>query len=364
MTSSVPCPLVAFSADAALACFGEHALVASPFQSRDWLAAWLTAHGTLEDFRVIEVRKDEGRWLLPLQMSQRAGLRILQKVGGAHASFFTPARLGSPPPLTPTDLQASVQALGAHALILEDCPLSWEKHPLFSGVFPSAPDLARGLTLEPETLRQLDKGEAAKKLRAKKRKLEALGQLEAGFEDCRTAPAVLEHLLTWKEAQLRSLGIRNLFADQHIGAFLRHGLEPCGGLRLFSLRLEGHPIAALLVAQAASHASGMITAFDPRPDIARCGPGDVLVRDLILALAQEGMAGFDLGVGDARYKRMHAPEEIPLLDVHAAVSAAGAAFVTLHKTARRAKAAIKREGSLFEKLKSARSKVFGTRSGA
>lgn len=368
--TALPFPsLQTFHAQAALDRLSAQPLAGAPFQSAAWLSAWLVAHGSIQRFHLVELSAADGAWVLPLQEKKRAGFTVLTKVGGAHASFFTPLRAGQPAPLCQHDLDIMTRALKADALLLEDCPESWQGAQLFAQRGQTSPDIARGLPLSPETLAQSGRGEAAKKLRAKKRKLEALGLYTSGFAGPEETPEILRLMLGWKAEQFKALGIRDSFADAQLRDFLARGLqafdpENSGGLRLYLCRLAGRPIAALLLAQSGGHASGMITAFDPTPDIARCGPGDVLVGDLIGALAQESVSGFDLGVGDARYKRLHAPEAIPLHDHHAAGSAAGAALVALHKGVRRAKGAIKQRAALLDRLRSARAMLRGEGSGA
>ncbi|MCA0404685.1 MAG: GNAT family N-acetyltransferase [Proteobacteria bacterium] len=331
-------------------------LDASPFQSAGWVEGWMAAHGTLANLRVVEVAVEGGSWLLPLEITQSAGAKLGRKIGGGHASFLTAARLGQPRPLKREDLMRAARAAGVDALILTDCPPTWGGVTCLAPGFPAAPDIARGTALSPGVLASLYAGEPGKKLRAKARKLAALGTLEARFSQRDQANSVLTALLNWKAEQFRAMGISDPFDSPQIGRFLRNGIDTGGPLRLFALFLDQRPIAGMVLAQAGGHASGMMTAYAPEEAIARCGPGDVLVMRLLEALAAEGVTGFDLGVGDARYKRLHAPEAIALVDVLVPASLKGAAVVLAYRLARAAKGRIKRNSGLFDAIKALRAR--------
>ncbi len=347
-----------YAGAAAIARLEGAAARGSPFQSPAWLAAWLGARRALDHLRLVEIAVEGGRWLLPLECLRLWGITLLRKCGGGHASFFTPLALGAPRPLTAADLDAACRALRADALILTDCPPEWAGRACLGSGFPAAPDIARGLALRGGASPRRG-GKAAKKLRAKARKLAGLGTLDAGFLAGEAAQAALAALLGWKCDRFRAMGVKDAFAPPAVQDFLRRGLGAGGGLRLFALCLDQRPIAALVLAQSGDHASGMANAHSPEAEIARCGPGDVLLAKLVEALEGEGLAGFDLGVGDARYKRRHCQEAIALHDIFLAQGARGRALVALARGARRLKAAIKHNERLFAALRSLREKLRG-----
>lgn len=358
MSALPPIRLDVYARNEALARLSEGA-VGSPFQSSGWIGGWIAAHGMEEAFRLVEITLADGRWHLPLAVNRRAGVEFAQKIGGAHASFFTPLRIGAPRALTPADLKAVARALGVDALVLTDCPTTWAGYAPFSPAFVPSPDIARGCALSGGAQTAPYAGEAGKKLRAKARKLAALGPLDARFLTGQSAQDALQALLAWKAAQFRAMGVNNPFEDPGIPHFLAQGLAAGDALRIFALRFGEKPLAAMVIAQSGGHASGMMTAYDPEGEANRFGPGDVLVMHLVEALSNEGVTGFDLGVGDARYKRLHAPDAIELVDAYGAASLKGAALVATCSAARAAKARIKRHGGLFDSLKAARARLLG-----
>ena len=360
LASSLP-PVTLHARGEALERLAAAGGVGSPFQSALWLGCWLNAMGGLENFRLVELESAGGRTLLPVQISTRAGVRIARKVGGGHASFFTPVRVGTPEALTPDALEAATQALEVDAMILTDCPAEWAGNACFTALYPLAPDTARGVSLTPAS--PPASGETAKKLRAKVRKLVSLGASTQAMATPEDASSALDALLGWKAAQFAARGIVDPFAGDEMRRFMLAGLAN-GALRLMALMLAGRPIAVLLLAPSGRHASAMTIAYDPTPEIARASPGDVLVSQTLDRLKSEGITGFDLGVGAARYKRQHCPEPIALMDVRAWATLKGAAYAALHAGTRRAKGALKRNDKLFGALSTLRSKLLRRPAGA
>lgn len=332
--------------------------IGAPFQSAGWIEAWTRATHTTDALRLVEINAPEGRWLLPIEIARRAGCRVAQKAGGGHASVFTPLRLGTPPPLTRGTLAAAAGALQVDALLLTDCPRDWAGTPLFAPGFAAAPDVVRTVTFDAPasaTPARLYAGEAGKKLRAKGRKL---GAFESGFLTGDAASGALAAMLGWKAAQFAGRGITDPFADADVRNFLALGLREGGPLRLFALTQGTRVLAVMVLAQAGGHASGMANAYDPAPELARAGPGDVLLGKLVEALAEEDARGFDLGVGEARYKRLHCPDVMPLQDIAVGITPRGVLLAQAHGLARRAKGSLKRHEAAFAAFTSLRARLF------
>lgn len=354
-------PVTVYTRNEALERLAAAEGVGSPFQSALWLGCWLNAMGELENFRLVDLKGPGGRTLLPVLLATRAGVRLARKVGCGHASFFTPVRVGTPEALPPEALKAATQALGVDVMILTDCPSEWAGSACFSAHYPPSPDPARAVTLNPDA--PAPTGETAKKLRAKVRKLIALGAGTQTMATPEEANNALNALLGWKAAQFATRGIVDPFGGDEMRRFMLAGLAQ-GALRLMALMLAGRPIAVLLLAPAGRHASAMTIAYDPATEIARASPGDVLVSQALDILKSEGITGFDLGVGAARYKRQHCPEPIALVDVRAWATLKGAAYAALHAGARRAKGALKRNERLFGALSTLRSRLLRRSAGA
>ncbi len=93
--------------------------------------------------------------------------------------------------------------------------------------------------------------------------------------------------------------------------------------------------------------SGMMTAFDADPEIARYSPGDLLLQHLVRDQTDRGRQGFDLGVGEARYKASVCDETIGLVDAVLPVSLPGRAYGAAAEAGARLKRRIKRDPRLW-----------------
>jgi CelD/BcsL family acetyltransferase involved in cellulose biosynthesis len=338
----------------------------TPFQSAAWIDAFLAAHAFGEAFRLIEISDPGGaRLLLPVVIERRYGARLAVKPGGAHASFLVPPHTGDITSCSPRTLKTALLLAGTIAgfdgLVLEDCPIRWNgaPHPLLGLPHSASPSDAATLAIDapPEAvLDQLFDRDQRKKQRYKRRKLTELGVLTSGWADPGVqSDAALARFFSWKAGQFAAAGIADPFASPEMRAFLGNACRGAAPpIRLFVLFLDDAPIAVIGVARAGTQASGMVTAYTPDAGIARFSPGDVLMADLIVRLAAEGVTGFDLGVGEARYKSHFCPERLALVDIAMAGTARGRLAVAIWRVMRWAKRLVKQNPALFEAFRRAR----------
>jgi CelD/BcsL family acetyltransferase involved in cellulose biosynthesis len=307
--------------------------VASPYQRFDWVRAYAeSVGGTAHALRTIVLRDEAGRplMILPLVMSRRHGLRIAASVGGKHANFNLPLmRRGFAQSLTPDRAQAILheigKQLGADALVIPHVPVTWrgEPNPFAAGGRPS-PSNAYRLRLEFDadaTLARASSGHARKKLRNKERGLAKLGAvaiLEGRTEA--EIDLILGAFLRQKERRFLELGIADPFALPEAQAFLRRacldGLaDGRPAIELYALTLDGAVVAVLGGAADREQLSGMFISFDNTGEVARLSPGEILVAQIIRRQCERGRNVFDLGVGEARYKRTVCDEVEHLVDL-------------------------------------------------
>lgn len=95
------------------------------------------------------------------------------------------------------------------------------------------------------------------------------------------------------------------------------------GLELHALTLDGQVVAVLGAAGDREQLSGMFISFDTASETAKFSPGEILVAAVIRAQCARGRVAFDLGVGEARYKRTFCNEVEHLADTVVAVTALG-----------------------------------------
>jgi CelD/BcsL family acetyltransferase involved in cellulose biosynthesis len=334
----------------------------SPFQSAGWVQAFLAAHGQTAAFRLVEIRAGSAELLLPLTLTTRFGITIATRIGGAHASFFVPPTVGGSDVwnagILRTALAEAGRLAGFDALILPDCPVNWHgaRHPLLALPNGPAPSDSAMLVIDRPAdalMSRLFDREMRKKQRYKRRKLAELGTLIHQWAPCDlTLEAALIAFFGWKAQQFAAMGVPDPFSVPAMRDFMT---EACCGdhraIALFTLHLDARPIAVIGVARTGTHASGMFTAYDPAPEIARFSPGDVLIADLVETLCAEGCTGFDLGVGEARYKSHFCPTPLPVVDIALPLTAAGTMAVSVWRVLRGAKRVIKRNQALYDVAK-------------
>lgn len=318
---------------------GAPEAVATPYQRFDWVAAFLAADPRRRPCLVV-VRDEGGQplALLPLAIGRERGFQVARFLGGRHANYHLPiyrspaaaARLGG--------LQAILRDLGRTAGIdayaLDAQPLVWDgvASPLAQGGGAAASN-GYGLSLDADpqvTVKRAFSADARKKLRTKERRLVALLGTVAHRHVSEPAEVarVLDALLAQKAARFAVLGVADPFADPAIQEALRAGClggpDAAPSLEVHALvGGDGRILATLVGAVDARRFSGMVNSFDADPEIARNSPGDLLLLHVVADQAARGRRGFDLGVGEARYKASLCDETIALLDVFLPVSPLG-----------------------------------------
>jgi CelD/BcsL family acetyltransferase involved in cellulose biosynthesis len=265
--------------------------------------------------------------------------------------------------------------VGIDAFVLGYQPRFWDgaANPLAARSEPAASD-AYGLSLGPDaeaTIRRIFSADARKKLRVKEKKLvEAVGPV--AFRVASTpdeVAAFLEAFYRQKATRFAALGIVDPYGSQSVRRFLAQGIDAQGIASVSAGRAieicalvgerDGRVYATFAGAVDAVRYSGMMTSFDQDPALARFSPGEILLRHLVGYQAGQGRRGFDLGVGEARYKASICDETIELREVSIPVSARGWA-VTAHAVAwGRIKRRIKRNPRLLRLLRPLRRKVSG-----
>jgi CelD/BcsL family acetyltransferase involved in cellulose biosynthesis len=327
----------------------------SPYQRFDWLAAYAACVTPEADIRVAIISDAANRpaLILPFAIERPLGLRIAVAIGGKHANFnLGVAPSGAAGTLSQAELHASLRRIAAEIGIdvfaIPHVPKIWagETNPLAAFGTPSPSD-AYEVRLDPDpddTANRSMSNEARKRLRNKERGLGKLG--EVAFLQARTEAEVdllLGAFFSQKEERFRELGIADPFCDPGVRAFLRsaalEGLaEGRPPIELFGL-LVGDRVSAVLGGAAdANRLSGMFISFEACKEATKYSPGDILVSRVVRDQCARGRQFFDLGVGEARYKRTFCNDTVELVDVFLPVSRKGA----LYALARRGLAGLKR----------------------
>jgi CelD/BcsL family acetyltransferase involved in cellulose biosynthesis len=214
-----------------------------------------------------------------------------------------------------------------------------------------SPSDAYKLALERDGEALLDRllgNEQRKKMRKKERALALLGTLACRrAETTADVDRILAVFAAQKAGRLRDQGLANPYAVPAVAEFIREAASAGQGagksaVELYALYAGERIVATFGAAVDARRLSGMFISFDPRPEVARASPGDLLVKEVILMQCRRGLATFDLGIGEARYKAAFCNIREELVETAFAVSLKGGAYLTASRPARRAKRWIKR----------------------
>ena len=330
---------------------------ASPYQRFDWVAAYAaTCLTRREQFRIAILEDAGGRpaLLLPLAIERRHGLKVASPLGGKHANFNLPLmRAGlAPEPAEARALLAGIgREVGADLVVSHNAPITWRSiaNPLAAGG-QASPSNAYKLTLSFDaeaTFARVSSGLARKKLRHKERSLAKLGTVS--FLEARSEAEVdriLAALWLQKSRRFQELGIDDPYASPEAQEFVRcaslAGLdEGRPAIELHALLLDDAIVAAFGGAADARQLSGMFISFDDTSEAAKYSPGEILVAHIIRGQCERGRTAFDLGVGEARYKRIFCDEVEHLADMVVPVTTAGRVYGRLVSAGIEAKRRIK-----------------------
>ena len=335
----------------------ERDAIATPYQTFAFVDAWLRAHADGRQPMIIVARDAAGRpnAVLPLAI-RRSGLgHIAEFPGGKDANF----KMGLFRPGFAPDGDSAVALLRAAAGLAKggvdlfaftNQPHRWQGAANPLAVLPSQPSPSFGAKTAlkrdfDEWLAERTSGAARKKLRAKQKRLAAIGPLaHIVARDHAGAEAILHAFFAHKERRMRIAGFAS-FGDPATKAFLATIARGNGAapplMEAHALMCGERIVATFCGAARGDRFCGMLISYDPDDAIARCSPGDLLLNHVVSDLCARGFATFDLGVGEARYKSERCEASEPLFDSFLAVTPLGHAMGAHERLKMRAKRAIK-----------------------
>jgi CelD/BcsL family acetyltransferase involved in cellulose biosynthesis len=157
---------------------------------------------------------------------------------------------------------------------------------------------------------------------------------------------IIDTFLSQKAERFRAMGVPDPFAEPAMRAFLERGAMSDGPvpptIELYALDLDGQVVATYVGATQGKRFSGMATSFDMASETVRTSPGELLLAELIRLKASEGVAVFDLGVGEARYKTTFCDDHDDLVDSFLPLTLKGHLFSRIARAKRELKRRIKR----------------------
>jgi len=175
------------------------------------------------------------------------------------------------------------------------------------------------------------------------------------------AVAILDRFFEMKAARFATAGIRDVFAEPGVKAFLRalHSgdAERGSGQSI----VEGLEVGGKIIAVNGLTAwKGTVTvdfsAFSEQDALAT-SPGEFMFYEEIAAACERGVGLFSFGIGDEPYKREWCSQEIALYDTMVALSARGCSAAALARAAGAAKRLVKRNPRLWAAAKAVRGRL-------
>jgi CelD/BcsL family acetyltransferase involved in cellulose biosynthesis len=332
--------------------------IGSPFQARAFVEAWfrhLGSTGGAEPLIVSGRTPGGDGFVLPLAVGRLGPVRIARFPGGRHATF----NLG----LFDRDLWQRFSTADVHAVYRAVADARPDVGLIHFGCSPRrfagrdnpfvgqrsvpavhnayASDLSGGFD---DLLSRHRGGKKRGRVKSAAKSLAPVGGYAVGL--ARTpaeAAEILDAFFEQKARRFEAKGIPDVFACPKTRAFF-HELAAAGGedrcaMQLRRLDIDGR-IRATIVGIRFGDCFYMILNSFALDEHARLGPGGLLLHHAIEDCAGAGLTRYDFGIGDARYKRSWADEEIQLAETVTPVTATGAAAAFALDLARRARAEI------------------------
>lgn len=341
----------------------EATALVTPYQSYDWIRSFVetigAAHGMALRYALVHGNDGELRALLPLVITRRSGFRFAEFIGGKHANYH----MGLYAPAFAAQLDAALTARmladignaigGLDALAFVNQPVIWQGVANPAARLAAGPSPSRAYKLAliagdgDATLRRSMSSHARKKLKNKHSRFKDFGpSVLTRATTPGEAARIIDAFLTQKAERFRAMGVPDPFAEPAMRAFLEQaamdGSSGRPAIELYALDLAGTCVATYVGAIQGERFSGMATSFDMASETVKTSPGELLLSELIRLKAREGVAVFDLGVGEARYKTTFCDDHDDLVDSFLPLTFKGRVFARIARTKRELKRRIKR----------------------
>ena len=341
----------------------EATALVTPYQSYDWIRPFVETIGAAHDMalRYALVRDADGVLcaLLPLTVTGRSGFRFAEFIGGKHANYhmglYAPAFAAQLDARLTTQLLTEIGTAigGLDALAFVNQPVTWQGVTNPAARLAAGPSPSRAYKLAliagdgDATLKRSMSSHARKKLKNKHSRFRDFGPstlTRATTPD--EVARIIDAFLSQKAERFRAMGVPDPFAEPEMRVFLERGAMEAGSARpaieLYALDLGGRAVATYVGAIQGERFSGMATSFDMASETVKTSPGELLLAELIRLKASEGVAVFDLGVGEARYKTTFCDDHDDLVDSFLPLTLKGRLFARIARAKRELKRRIKR----------------------
>ncbi len=343
----------------------EDCAIATPYQGFAFVRAWLETigHASRVTPFIVVARDGTGRVnvLLPFVLIRIGPLLFGEFAGGKDSNF----NMGLFRPGVAIDRAALVDLLGRAAAMASprvagflclNQPQDWQgaSNPMLAPGAQASPSNGYKSALGADYSAWLNahySRAAHKKLRKKSQRLDAMGPvIHRIARDAASAQTMLNAYVTQKEARVREHGLSGSWDRAQTLAYLTQASLAASNpapLELHALVCGDRLVAVFGGLPCQDRFCGVFISYHAEPEIARCSPGEILLKHIIRNLIERRFATFDLGVGEARYKARCCETEEQLFDSFIPIGVAGRLLGVALLGKQRAKRFVKRSPSIW-----------------
>jgi len=354
---------------------GDGAL-ATPYQRYDWILSWQThigARNGITPFLVVG-REFDGTpiFLWPLGTRRVGPITIAGFLGGKHTNFNSALwRRDLAATLSAAELNRILKltkmAARVDLLVLTNQPKSWDgvANPFLKLTHQASPSHGLRGRLAPDfeaLLRERLNRTARRKWRQKQAALAAHGPIRFWrVETVTDVRLVLDAFFTQKAQRMQELGL----ADSFSAPGTRDFIEAAATERLSQARPAIELYACAVGDQIVATYGGVVGGgrfcgvFNSmiRGEPARKSPGQLLMINLVRMCCRRGLTQFDLGVGEAHFKRLFCSEIEPLFDIFRPLTARGAIAALGYRLGYHLKGKIKSSPTIWDSVSALRRRL-------
>ena len=359
-------------------CEFQASALMTPYQQYGWLEPWFRHFGNKEDITpVIVYGEISGRpaFIWPFGLQRINGLRVCRWLGGKQCNYnFGLYEREILPILDHSTIKSFLHTIsdlagGIDVFELFNQPQSWNgvANPFAAFEQQASPSPCYRTDLSAD----FDALEAARRkpqsVRNLRRKTRQLAGSHGEVRLARTAEfaefaEIFQAFMAQREIRFGEIGIANIFADGGLLEFLKEVARPNGDST--PPILEFHALYAgdkVCATYAGLRQNGHFSCFVNSVDIAEFGkfsPGEIILSGLIKECCEDGMAGFDLGMGTERYKLSWCDED-PLFDCFVPITSLGILQTIKIKTMLSLKRTVRSNPKLWTMAKTVRKHLNG-----
>ena len=314
--------------------------LSTPYQRYDFLSVWQRHAGSAAGVTpCIVVGFNAAGYPLfvwPFGRRRLGPWQVIEFLGGKHANFNMALwRCGIAGHINAADISAVLASLAGYADLVWLCnqPLTWDgtTNPFALLAHQRAANFGLSGALNEDfevLLRARTNSATRKKMRKKERALAELGIVVFEQAECpQRIRHVLDTFFKQKSARMRTVGITNAFAEPNVRRFIEAAATeyPLGGppaIELYTLSVGSMVVAIMGGIVGGGRFCAMFNSI-ASGHYALQSPGEQLVLRLVRRCCERGLATFDLGIGEARYKSLFCGDAEPLFDSFLPLTAKG-----------------------------------------